>query len=76
LAKVGATVTDKVSGGEAFITPFMISMADDHYALDISRARKLLGWQPKHRLLERLSEIIDNLKRDPDHWYANNGIEK
>jgi nucleoside-diphosphate-sugar epimerase len=25
-------------------------MASDHYDLDISRAEKLLGWRPKHRL--------------------------
>ena len=38
VAKVGAAVTDKLSGGDTFIKPFMVSMANDHYALDISRA--------------------------------------
>ena len=28
---------------KTFIQPWMIDLADDHYALDITRARKLLG---------------------------------
>ena len=34
----------------------MIDLADDHYDLDISRARTLLGWEPKHSLRETLPE--------------------
>jgi UDP-glucose 4-epimerase len=76
LAKVGASVTDTLSGGEAFIKPFMVNMADDHYALDISRAKKLLDWEPKHRLIDRLPTIIDALKSNPDAWYRMNGLSK
>ncbi len=76
LAKVGASVTDAMSGGEAFIKPFMVNMADDHYALDISRAKNLLDWEPKHRLIDRLPTIIDALKEDPDKWYRMNGLSK
>jgi nucleoside-diphosphate-sugar epimerase len=36
---------------EPFIKPWMIPHADDHFELDITRARELLGWQPQHRLL-------------------------
>ena len=37
-------VPDAIDGGEVpFIRPFMVAMADDHYALDIRRARELLG---------------------------------
>ena len=55
VAKAGAwieelsepVVPDAIDQGEKpFIRPFMIDMADDHYALDISRARDLLDWQP------------------------------
>ena len=36
-------VPDPIDRGEKpFIRPFMVDMADDHYALDISRARELL----------------------------------
>lgn len=75
LAKVGAAVTDRLSGGEAFIKPFMVSMADDHYALDISRAKQLLAWQPKHGLSEELPKILDRLLENPREWYARNGLE-
>lgn len=75
LARVGAAVIDAVQGGGAFIKPFMVGMADDHYALDISRARELLEWQPKHRLVDFLPQIIDNLLQDPQRWYAQNGLK-
>ena len=35
-------------GQKPFIRPFMIDMASDHYALDISKAHRLLGWSPRH----------------------------
>ena len=64
VAKAGAwveersepVVPDAIDQGEKpFIRPFMVDMADDHYALDISRARDLLDWQPAHtiRLLRK-----------------------
>lgn len=74
LAKIGASVIDAVQGGGAFIKPFMVALADDHYALDIRRANQLLGWSPKHRLLDVLPTIIENLRRDPQRWYSENGL--
>ena len=83
LAKMGALaqekaeplVPDAIDQGESpFIKPFMIDMADDHYALDIKRAREWLGWRPKHRLEDVLPTMIDNLKRDPETWYKQNGV--
>jgi len=61
-------------GEKPFIRPFMIDMADDHYALDVSRARELLGWQPEHKIDDVLPQLIDNLKSDPVGWYKRNGI--
>ncbi len=75
VAEVGAAVSDALSGGDAFIKPFMVPMADDHYALDISRANELLGWQPKHHLLDQLPTIIGSLLDDPDQWYRKNGLK-
>ena len=74
VAKVGAAVVDALSSGESFIKPFMVSMADDHYALDISRARELLGWEPNHRLLDTLPKMIESLKANPKQWYRGNGV--
>src|SRR5262245_34874889 len=47
LARAGAWVEDRVLGEEAFIRPWMIDIADDHYAVDITRARSLFGWEPQ-----------------------------
>ena len=74
LAKVGATVIDAVQGGEAFIKPFMVDMADDHYALDISRARALIDWAPQVTLKDKLPTIIDNLLKNPQKWYEENDL--
>lgn len=83
LAAAGAWVQDKAEpivpdaidqGERPFIKPFMTRMASDHYAIDISRARALLGWAPQHRLADELPAIVATLKDDPAAWYAANGI--
>lgn len=83
VAKAGAFVEDKLEplipdaidgGEEPFIKPFMIDMAGDHYALDVSKARELLGWRPRHRLEDELPAMIARLKRDPAAWYEANGM--
>lgn len=83
LAAVGAwvqqtlepVVPDAIDGGEPpFIRPFMVAMADHHYALDIGRARHLLGWEPRHRLIDDLPQLVADLKADPAAWYTANGV--
>ncbi|TWU66597.1 NAD-dependent epimerase/dehydratase family protein [Crateriforma conspicua] len=75
VAKVGAAVNDTVSGGESFIKPYMVEMADDHYALDISRAEELLGWKPKHDLRETLTGIVQMAQQNPEHFRKQNGLD-
>src|SRR5437867_8798526 len=65
LAKTGAWLDDHVPGAEAFIKPWMIDLADDHYALDISRARTALGWEPTQSLRDTLPRMVSALKADP-----------
>ena len=73
--KLEPVIPDDIDRGEKpFIRPFMIDMAGDHYALDISQARQLLGWEPRHRLLDTLPDMVANLKADPLGWYRSNGI--
>ena len=83
IAKAGAAVEtasepvipDAYDEGEKpFIRPFMMDMAADHYALDISRARELLGWEPKNRIADGLAALVEALKRDPLGWYRKNRI--
>jgi nucleoside-diphosphate-sugar epimerase/uncharacterized membrane protein len=75
LAKAGAWVETDVLGEEPFIRPWMVDIANDHYAIDITRARKLLGWEPKHSLRTTLPTMIAALKADPVGWYQANKLD-
>jgi nucleoside-diphosphate-sugar epimerase len=67
--RISPMVPKAVADVEApFVKPFMVQMADDHYALDISRARMLLGWTPRHRLLDTLPALVDRFKADRSSW--------
>ena len=73
--KLEPVIPDAIDGGEApFIKPFMITMADDHYALDIRRAHDVLGWKSQHRLKDELPRLVAALKKDPAGWYETNGV--
>ncbi|MGH2452413.1 MAG: NAD-dependent epimerase/dehydratase family protein [bacterium] len=75
-AKLGAWLQDTLPlGRKPFIKPWMIELADDHFELDIARARALLSWAPKRRLRETLPMIVAALKADPWAWYRENGLE-
>ncbi len=75
LAKAGTWVMGKLPGADPFIKPWMIDRANDHYALDITRARTLLGWEPKRSLRETLPKMIATLKADPLGWYRENKLK-
>ena len=76
VAKAGAWVQDQIPGvEEPFIKPWMIDLADDHYALDISRARALLGWSPRRNLRAALPKMVTALKSDPKAFYRLNKLE-
>jgi nucleoside-diphosphate-sugar epimerase len=75
VAKTGAWLQDNLPlMEEPFIKPFMVDLADDHYALDIGRARSLLGWQPEHSLRETLPKMVAALRADPLGWYEANKL--
>ncbi len=74
-AKAGAWMLDNVPlGEEPFIKPWMIDLADDHFALDITRARNLLGWQPKHSLRQTVPKMVALLKQDSRAWYREHRL--
>ncbi len=74
LAKTGAWVEQNVLGEDSFIRSWMVDIAGDHYAVDVTRARKLLSWEPRHSLRKTLPRIIDALKADPAEWYRANKL--
>jgi nucleoside-diphosphate-sugar epimerase len=76
VAKAGSWMLDKIQRGDnGFIKPWMIDLADDHYPVEIRKAREKLGWEPKRSLRYTLEEMIRRLRRDPQQWYANNGLK-
>jgi nucleoside-diphosphate-sugar epimerase len=76
VAKTGAWFQDNLPfAEELFIKPWMIDLADDHYALDITKARTALGWKPKQSLRHALPKMISALKVDPVKWYRENKLE-
>ena len=73
--KLEPAIPDAIDRGEKpFIRPFMIDMGADHYALDISKAERLLGWRPRRFIKDHLPSIVEALKKDPLGWYRKNGI--
>jgi nucleoside-diphosphate-sugar epimerase len=73
-AKAGAWLQDAMPGEEPFIKPWMIDLADDHYALDTTRARELLDWESRRSLRVTLPAMIAQLKRDPKAWFKKNKL--
>ncbi|MGH9161008.1 MAG: NAD-dependent epimerase/dehydratase family protein, partial [Vicinamibacteraceae bacterium] len=75
VAKAGAWTKEIIPGEDPFIKPWMIDFADDHYALDVSRARALLDWEPRRSLRETLPTMVAKLKENADSWYRENGLK-
>ncbi|NMJ41441.1 NAD-dependent epimerase/dehydratase family protein [Roseomonas sp. JC162] len=75
LTKAGAWVQAEILDQETDIKPWMIEGSDDHYEIDTSRARAVLGWEPRHALTRTLPEMIRRLKQDPTDWYEKNRLE-
>lgn len=75
VAKLGAWVQTEVFDESTDIKPWMVENSDDHYELDIARAKSLLDWKPRHSLLGTLPEMIRRLKQDPTDWYGKNKLE-
>lgn len=76
LAKLGAWAMEALRLWRIpFVKPWMIDRADDHYELDISRARTVVGWEPRYRLREALPKVVAALKADPWAWYRENELQ-
>ena len=77
IAKIGAWLQDKLPFmPESFIKPWMIDIADDHYELDISHAKSVLRWEPKHTVTDTIPKWVEEIKRDPLTWYDKNKLRR
>ncbi len=75
LAKIGAVAKQFIPFiPKTFIKPWMIELADDHYELDITKAKQVLGWVPKKHLLDVIPLWIAELKKEPLAWYDENKL--
>ncbi|HJT70828.1 MAG TPA: NAD(P)-dependent oxidoreductase [Terriglobales bacterium] len=75
VAKAGAWLENHVPGETPFIKPWMIDLADDHYALDVSRAQELIKWSPARSLGQTLPKMIEFLKADHHGFYSENKLD-
>lgn len=75
LAKIGAWVETDILRGEPFIRSWMVDIADDHYDLDLTRARQCIEWEPKRALRTTLPAIVSSLKSNPAGWYRDNKLD-
>ncbi len=73
LAKAGSWLQNLVS--DEFIKPWMMDIAADNYALDISKAKDILNWAPKNTLMGTLPKMINLLLEDPKEFYKINQLE-
>jgi nucleoside-diphosphate-sugar epimerase len=76
VAKIGACLQEMLPlGRPSFIKPRMVEFADDNFELDITHARTILGWEPKHSLRDTLPKMIPSLLADPLAWYHENELK-
>ncbi len=74
IAKFGAKLKQELPGNQDFIQPWMIDLADKDFRIDISKARSLLSWTPRHSLRETLPVIARRLVENTSRWYEENGL--
>ena len=75
LAIIGAWMQSHIPFMPApFIKPWMIPLADDNYTLDITRAKSLLGWEPKNYIEDVLPTMIEHLQANPVEWYKHHHL--
>jgi len=74
-AKMGATLKKSLQKSKkSFIQPWMVDIADDHFDLDIRKAREKLGWEPAFDLKKCLPKFVSALKKNPQKWIEKHEI--
>lgn len=76
LAQIGSWVECHIPFMEKpFIRPWMIRLADEHFELNISKAKKLFKWEPKHSIRNFLNRMCHDLLKNPEQWYKKNNLK-
>ncbi|MBM3207872.1 MAG: NAD(P)-dependent oxidoreductase [Chlamydiae bacterium] len=76
VAKLALWIQNKVPiFSRSFVQPWMIDIADDHFEIDSSRIKKVLGWSPKHKLIDIIPYWVEQLVSDPISWYEENNLK-
>jgi nucleoside-diphosphate-sugar epimerase len=67
-------IVGRLTGERPFERPWMARYIDTHLAVDASRTRHRLRWQPHPRLaiLNRVPFMIENRRTDPVEWMRRN----
>ena len=73
-AKFGAVAQERLLGRPSFIKAWMVDFAADNFELDITRARAILDWTPKHALRETLPQMVAAQLADPVAFYRENDL--
>jgi nucleoside-diphosphate-sugar epimerase len=75
IARTGAWLERNVlrRNGRSMMPQLLVG-ADDHYALNITRAELQLGWRPAHTLLAMLPDMVESLCANPSRWYEVNHL--
>jgi len=75
LAALGAwllATAARLRGRDAFYQPWMMRFAGEHFELDLSDARRRLGWKPEHSIHRELPKILERAARNPQRWLQLN----
>ena len=69
--KFGAKLLGSVSKNE-FYQAWMIDMADEHYAFDLSATKAALNWWPTYDLQKKIEVLLSNASTEAAAWHARN----
>jgi nucleoside-diphosphate-sugar epimerase len=62
----------QLKGDRAFIQPWMIDYAGEHFELDTDATRAELGWSPRHDMHAELPDICARARDNPEEWRRRN----
>jgi nucleoside-diphosphate-sugar epimerase len=61
-------------GKGCFFKPWMVDFSRIIFTFSTEKARRELGWRPRHSFRECLGEMLERLKADPKEWMRRNRL--